>query len=127
MSANKPQWSRAEIETSIGSLDGFKIYHNQILLGIFMKGERSAGGIIIPDMVRNEDKWQGKVGLVLMKGPLAFVDSASDHFGGQNVEIGDWIVYRVSDGFPIDINGVHCRIMEDTHIKAAVPSPEMIF
>lgn len=127
MAANKPQASKGEIEASIGNIDDITIYHNQILVGIYMAPERTAGGIIRPDRTRDEDKWQGKVGLVLKKGPLAFVDDRSNNFGGQDAELGDWIVYRVSDGFPIDINGVHCRIMEDTHVKAAVPAPELIY
>lgn len=127
MAANKPQASKGEIEASIGNIEDITIYHNQILVGIYMAPERTAGGIIRPDRTRDEDKWQGKVGLVLKTGPLAFVDDRSNIFAGQEVKPGDWIVYRVSDGFPIDINGVHCRIMEDTHVKAAVPAPELVY
>lgn len=127
MAANKPQASKGEIEASIGNIEDITIYHNQILVGIYMAPERTAGGIIRPDRTRDEDKWQGKVGLVLKKGPLAFQDDRTNSFAGQDVSAGDWIVYRVSDGFPIDINGVHCRIMEDTHVKAAVPAPELVY
>lgn len=126
MALNKPQSTRAEIMASIGDLSRVEIMHNQILVGIYMRSEK-VGNIFLPDQTRDEDRWQGKVGIVLKKGPQAFKSDGSTDFAGQNVEEGDWLLYRISDGFAIDINGTHCRLLEDIHIKGRVTDPTVIY
>jgi len=123
---NKPQETEAEIRAGMPHLDKFEAYHNKILVGIYMGPEKTPGGIIRPDSHRDEDKWQGKCGVVLKKGPLAFVSDGINEFKNE-VDEGDWIVFRVSDGFPIDIEGVHCRLIEDSHVQARVPDPKLIY
>lgn len=126
--ADKPQSTYAEIVAALGdNLDQIEVFHNRILVGIYMQPEQRASGLYIPDKSRDEDKWQGKVAAVLKTGPLAFQNDAQTDFRGQNVAPGDWVVYRVSDGFSIDINGVHCRLMEDTEIRLRVSAPEIIY
>lgn len=127
MAASKPQSTKDEILAAIGDLSKLEIMHNQILVGIYMRPEKTAGGIILTDKTIDEDKWQGKVGLVLKKGPQAFKSDGTTDFAGQTVEEGDWLVYRVSDGFAIDINGAHCRLLEDVHIKGRVADPTVIY
>lgn len=130
MAANKPQTNLTEMVQGLGPAhDGYEPFFNQILVGIYMGPEKTAGGIIRPDSNRDEDKWQGKVGVVIKKGVMAFQSNERDgtEFYGQDVQIGDWVVYRISDGFPIDINGVHCRLIEDVHVKGRVSDPTMIY
>lgn len=127
MAKNKPQATAAEIRESIGDLSGVSVMHNQILIGIWMRPEKTAGGIFLTDKTIDEDKWQGKVGLVLKKGPMAFVSEGNTDFHGQDVQEGDWVIYRVSDGFSIDIRETHCRLLEDVHIKAIVVDPSIIY
>jgi len=127
MAASKPQSTKDEIIAAIGDLSKLEIMHNQILVGIYMRPEKTAGGIILTDKTKDEDKWQGKVGLVLKKGPQAFKSDGSTDFADQNVEDGDWLIYRVSDGFAIDINGTHCRLLEDVHVKGRVTDPAVIY
>lgn len=128
MAAEKPQSTEAEIRTSMGdALPGFTTFHNQILLGIYIQPQQRASGLYIPDKSRGEDQYQGKVGMVLKKGPMAFVDDGSNDFHGQNVQEGDWVVYRISDGFPMDVGGVHCRLIEDVHVRGTVTDPTTIY
>lgn len=128
MPTDKPQTSAAEIHSAIDrALEQFEVFHNQVLVAIWLRSEKTAGGLILPDSVRDEDKWQGKVGLVLKKGPMAFKSDSRNNFEGQDVAVDDWIMYRVSDGFPVDIANVHCRLIEDIHIKARVATPEIIW
>lgn len=127
MSKNKPQATAEEIHASIGDLSSVEVMHNQILVGIWMRPEKTAGGIILTEKTVDEDKWQGKVGLVLKKGPIAFVSEGNTNFHGQSVNEDDWVIYRVSDGFSIDINGTHCRLIEDVHIKGRVSDPSVIY
>lgn len=124
----KPQRTPEEIRQSVGDLSEVAVLHNQLLLGIYMKGEK-IGSILLPDSARVEDVYQGKVGLVLKKGASAFVSDANHAFSLEEEAIseGDWVVYRVSDGFPIDINGTHCRLIEDQDVKAVVADPAIIY
>lgn len=117
---------KEEILSKVGNLKEFKPYHNYILVGTYVRPKITAGGIHLADTTRSEDLYQGKIGLVLLKGPLAFVDDENNKFGGQNVEIGDWVVYRASDGMEMLINGQHCRVLQEAHIVARVDSPDMV-
>lgn len=125
---DKPQATYAEIMEGLGDAM-LAVYGNEVLIGIYMQPQIRASGLIMPDQVRDEDKWQGKVGIVIAKGPLAFADDAENkvYFYGQNVYAGDHIVYRVSDGFPLDICGIHCRLLQDTEIRMKITDPAIIF
>jgi co-chaperonin GroES (HSP10) len=127
MSKNKPQATAEEIRASIEDVSKIEVMHNQILVGIYIRPEKTSGGIFLTEKTLDEDKWQGKVGLVLKTGPMAFQNEGNTDFHGQSVNEGDWVIYRVSDGFSIDVNGVHCRLIEDVHIKGRVADPSVIY
>jgi co-chaperonin GroES (HSP10) len=126
--SDKPQTSLDEVMAGIGpALDKVLVATNHVLVGIWMRPERTAGGIILTPKTRDEDKWQGKVGFVLKKGAIAFKSDDRNDFGDLNPDVGDCVLYRTNDGFSVDVNGVHCRMIEDVHVKAVVPNPEMIW
>lgn len=128
MAAEKPQSTEAEIRDGMGAaLSGFTPFHNQILLGIYIKPEKTSGGVYMTDKTRAEDQYQGKVGVVLKKGPMVFVNDGANDFHGQNVQEGEWVVYRISDGLPMDVGGVHCRLIEDVHVRGTVTDPTTIY
>lgn len=123
----KSQDSLEAIKAGVGDLSGVGIFNNQVLVGIWIRPEQTKAGLYLPEQNRMEDTYQGKVGYVLKKGPTAFVSDGRVDFAGQDVSEGDCVLYRTSDGFPLDINKVHCRLLEDVHIKAVVPDPTMIW
>jgi co-chaperonin GroES (HSP10) len=118
---------RDEMLEKIGNLNEVEVMHNQILVMVYIRPDKTASGLYISDKTRDEDRFQGKAGLVLKKGPQAFVDDEINKFAGQNVEPGDWVFYRVSDGFPINIKGQLCRLLEEVHIKGKINSPDVVF
>lgn len=118
---------KEEVRKAVGDLSGITLMHNQILIGTYVRPEKTASGVYLPNQTRKEDIHQGKVGLVLMKGPLAFMDDERNKFHGQNVEVGDWVFYRVSDGWQLNINDHHCRMMEEVHIRGKLKSPDSIY
>jgi len=131
-SGDKPQTSLEEIRAGIGDdLDKIVVATNHVLVGIWMRGtvKELAGGqkLYIPEKAADEDRWQGKVGYVLKKGPIAFKSDERNDFGDLDPKAGECVLYRTNDGFSLDINGVHCRMIEDVHVKAVVPNPEMIW
>lgn len=111
----------------IGDLSKFEIFGNQLLVGIYIRPEKTKSGLYLSDKTRNEDAYQGKAAVVLKKGPSAFVSDANYDFKGQNVEVGEWIASFVSDGRSIMLNGQLCRIIEDHHIRLKIPAPDMVF
>lgn len=102
------------------------LFHNQVLVATYMRPNKTAGGIILTDKTTTEDKYQGKVGLVLKKGPAAFKDDERFKFYGVDVEVGDWVFYRAADGQQMALNGEHVRILEDTRVRGKVKQPDMV-
>lgn len=121
------------LKSAVGDLSGFEPFHNLVLVATYIRPETTTGGIIRPDRNLAEDRFQGKVGLVLKVGPIAFKDDNVNKFGGLTVQEGDWVLYRASDGhemFFVDRNGrdgTPCRLLEDVHIKARLREPELVF
>jgi co-chaperonin GroES (HSP10) len=118
---------KKEIHDSIGDgLTGVDLFNNQVLVAIYVRPEKTASGIILTDKYRDEDKYQGKVGLVIKKGPMAFVGE-DEWFKGVSVEEGDWIIFRPSDGWQINVNGVPCRMLNDVSVKGKLPNPDLVW
>jgi co-chaperonin GroES (HSP10) len=105
-----------------------EIYNNQVLVAVYVRPEKTKSGIYLPDAHRAEDQYQSKVGLVLMKGPSAFaVSEDSEWFKDIDVAVGDWIVFRPSDGWAITINNVLCRMLDDTSVRGKVTHPDTVW
>jgi hypothetical protein len=123
-----------------GDLNDYEVCHNLVLVATYiaadrlMKGFESIGGLLRPDRNMEEDRFQGKIGLVLKVGPLAFVDDGRNTFGGIKVKAGDWVMYRPSDGLELFIRdrrkndeGLSTRLIEDVFIKMKVSDPSLIY
>jgi co-chaperonin GroES (HSP10) len=129
--------ARTVLVDAIGAdnIENFEPFHNLVLVGTYVRSDMTKGGIIIGgDRTRAEDRFQGKIGLVLKVGPTAFKGVKPDSFGGVTVEPGDWIMYKASDAhefFFVDekssLDGSSVRLVEDTLIMGRVADPESIF
>jgi co-chaperonin GroES (HSP10) len=113
--------------TKDGKIPGFKLHGSRVLLGMYQRPEKTKSGIHLPDQTRNEDKHQGKAGLVLAKGHSAFVSDADFDFGTDTLEVGDWVMIFVTHGLSCNINGLHCRIVRDQDIAMRIPAPDLVF
>jgi hypothetical protein len=129
---------REEIQDRVGDLDWFELRVNQILCAVYERPEKAKFGsleLTLTDKTRQEDRYQGKVGLVLKMGPMAFEDDAKNKFlPNDKLKIGDWVVYRASDGWQITLTGDGsegsrqlCRVFVETDIRAVIPSPDMVW
>lgn len=121
----------AKITDAIGSLNEIRLINNEVLVGVYLRPDSMdlGGGkkLYLSDGVRDEDKFQGKVGLVLKKGPMAFVDDAQTDFAGQTVEPGEWVVFHSADGWSLTIRGVLCRMVKDNALRMVIPTPDYVF
>lgn len=131
---------KQEILDKIGDLSTYEIAQNEVLLAIYMRPETSSGGIILTANTLKEDRYQGKVHLVLKIGSACrFVrqDEKSGVVFGIDVKVGDWIVMNPSHGWAMDINTltessdvkdfVPCRMCYDDAIRLRIQSPGSIY
>lgn len=112
---------------AVGDLSKVEVMFDLVLVGVYIRPEKTAGGIIRPDSNVGEDEWQGICGLVLKKGPTAFVDDEYTKYDGQDIAVGDWIVFTVGDAKSIRFNGAPCRYLRANQIRMKIPTPEMVF
>lgn len=118
-------------------LDGITLLTNQILVAPHALPEK-IGSIIRADQTKAEDRWQGKVGLVLKVGPMAFQDDAVNKFSGLTVKPGDWVVTHPTAGMEVGLGHPHkwrdqhqqrviCKVVQDVHIQMVVTDPDGVY
>jgi hypothetical protein len=123
---------RKDLMKKIGKTDQLDLFHNWVLLAIYEPPKAHKLGktqfqLILPDKSHDEHKFQGIVGLVIKKGPAAFVEDANQKFYGCDVNPGDWVFFRASDGIGMLVNGVLCRRVIDVQIDGRIPDPDYVF
>lgn len=130
----RPRWFddeqryKDDMFEKLGDLDDIELFFNDVLVAKYIR-EEVAAGIIASSETQREDQWQGVVGLVLKVGPQAFVDDDRNKFPVKP-QIGDWVLYRNSDGWDKGIAVLgertvfcQCRIIQDAHIRGRVKYP----
>jgi co-chaperonin GroES (HSP10) len=114
------------ILNAIGDISEVELFHNQVLLAIYIRPEKTKSGLILTDSHRDEDRFQSKVGMLVKRGPMAF-EQDGNWFSNLTFGENDWLVFRPSDGWSITVNGVLCRIFDDVNIKGRVPHPDAVW
>ena len=118
---------KKKLLAEIGKVPDEVVMFTRILVAVYRRPEKTKGGIILTDRANEEDVWQGKVGLVIKKGPLAYKDDEVTKFQGYEVEEGDWVWFRPSDGMACQVNGVPCRIFKEDGIIGRINHPEEVW
>jgi hypothetical protein len=124
----------------LGDLSQVQIAQNEVLVAIYIRPEKSAGGILLTDRTRKEDNYQGKVGLVVKIGSACRferIDTTTGIIYGVPIALHDWVVTRPSDTWPLDVNGgedtsdpkafTNCRLVFDDQIRMKIPNPSMVW
>jgi len=109
---------------ALGDLSKIELFNNKILVAVYIRPEKTKSGLYLSDAYRDEDRFQGKVGLLVATGPDAFADESGTWFRGTDFKMHDWLVFRPSDGWSITVNGVLCRVLSDTNVQMRIPSPD---
>ena len=122
---------RKELMDAVGDyLTGIRVPPYRVLLAMYERGAggevQTAGGIWVPlaqpTGVLREDTYQGKVGLVIKLGSLAFSDDDTHRWDGFAPRVGDWVAISVGDTYSFDLPGPRrCRIVDDANVKMIVP------
>ncbi len=110
----------------LGDIDGYSIFHNQVLVAVYIRPETAASGLILTGKTLDEDRYQSKVGLVIKMGPAAFVPTGEWNWQHE-IKVNDWVVFRPSDGWNQTVNGVLCRALDDTLIRGVVNDPDLVY
>ena len=116
-----------KILTDIGDLSTVQLFNNEVLVGIYLRPEKTESGFFLTDQHRDEDRHQSKVGLLLKAGPNAFEPNAEGWFEGESFNLNDWLVLRASDGWQITVHGVLCRVLKDVQVKMRVTNPDEVW
>jgi hypothetical protein len=107
----------------LGDLSEVEIFNNQLLVAVYLRPEKTKSGFYLPDQNRAEDQFQSKVGLLVKMGPSAF-EASGAWFKDLKINLHDWLIVRPSDSWSLTVNGVLCRIVEDSLVKGRVPHPD---
>jgi len=121
---------REALIKKIGDVSDIELCHNQVLVAVYMAPEQTKGGIILTDTTRDEDRHQGKVGLILKVGPLAFKDDTGKWVWPDGLGAGDWVYFRTSDGWQMTVNSSRdnlCRQLNDADIRGRIPHPGKVW
>lgn len=116
---------REKIIKELGDLSKIELFNNQVLCAVYIRPTKTKSGIYLSDNTVAEDRFQGKVGLLVGMGPSAFQDDSGQWFNQTAFNLHDWLVFRPSDGWNITINGILCRILSDTQIKMRISAPDV--
>lgn len=131
-------------------MKGITPMRNKIIVATYVRPEVTAGGIIVPQKTQDEDRWQGKVGLVLKRGPLAFwwdeiAQAAEGLIGKERADaikaaekahgvpqVGDWVQYRASESYEFGVklgssDAASCRYILDDSIITTLSDPSVIW
>lgn len=120
---------KKEIMTRVKGLVGcYQCIGADVLCAIYIRPEQTKGGLFLPGNqgIKKEDEFQGKVGLVLAMGPLAFTEDADHKWGGVIPKIGDWVVWRVGDTLPLSLGDQKCRVVDEGCIRGIVTDPDIV-
>ena len=114
---------KREILKWVGSTKGHHLTSDRVMVATYARPEKTQGGIILSDNIRQEDLYQGTVGLLVLLGPAAFKYDGSYQFEGPVHKVGDWVVYRPADGFQVAFNKASCRIFRSESIIGVSKNP----
>ena len=126
----KPEGLRERLMRELAPVvEGIELQRNRCLVATYIRPNITGGGIILTDKTSEEDRWQGKVGLLLKVGPTAFdyeelheradalMDEAAEAGTEMSVDdargiaasalglprVGDWVAYRTSETHEVGI------------------------
>jgi co-chaperonin GroES (HSP10) len=118
---------REALVKALGDLSDVDIFHNQVLVAVYQRPEKTKTGLFLPDQHRDEDRFQSKVGVIVKMGGRAFKDKTGEYEWPADMGVGDLVIFRVSDGWPVTVNKTLCRLIDDTSIRARIQHPDTVW
>ena len=101
-----PAEAALEIMESVGDLSGLEVFGQEVIIGPYIRPSQTKSGLHVPGSATAEDRYQGKVGLILKVGPEAFPDKLIARWNGRKPSVGDWVYFDVKSSFEAHVQGV---------------------
>lgn len=106
----------------------------KIVVAVFRGGEKTKGGILLPDELRDREHTASQHGLVMEVGPLAYQQDRFKDLKGVHrplCAVGDWVMFPMYQGQRIKMprrGGGHLdlRIINDDDVLATLDNPAMV-
>jgi hypothetical protein len=118
-------------------LDGFVIPPTDILIVMYEPEKddngvvQTKGGIYLPVGKQtnvSEYKIQGKVGLVMKLGEMAFTDDDKIKWHNFRPALHDWVVVNIGDSFSFDLPGDRrARLVHESQVKMIAPDHSVVW
>lgn len=84
--------------------------------------QKTDGGIIRPDELRQKEQQASTLAFVLKQGPDCYTD-ATRFPNGPWCKEGDWVLIRAYAGSKVKIHGKEFRLINDDTVEAVVEDP----
>lgn len=97
----------------------------RLLITVPSVGEKTAGGVVLPDQLRKREETATIVGHVLKMGALAYRDVERFPEGPWCKE-GDWVIFRSYAGTRFKVAGREYRLINDDSVEGVVADPRVI-
>ena len=94
----------------------------RLLIGMPEVEEKTAGGIIKTDQLRETEAVSSVVGFVMAMGPDAYSDKKRFP-SGPWCKDGDFVLFRAFQGTRIKVHGQELRLINDDTVEAVVDDP----
>lgn len=118
-------------------LADFRLRPTDVMLVMYQRDKTgdviqlAATGLYLPNSAKStvaEDAYQGKIGLVIKVGSLAFTTDDDHRWGDFVPKLGDWVVINVGDTFSFDLpNGRRARCVDENLVRLIVPRPDSVW
>ena len=118
---------KAEIKKWVGNLKDITLTGDRVLVATYSRPEKTTGGVYLSDAVQIEDRFQGAVGCLLAKGPVAFKYDGSYKFEGEEPPLFSWVIFRPADGYEIAWRNASCRIFRSESIFGVIKSQDLVY
>lgn len=114
------------LDTILPLVKGLDIYRNEVLLVTAPNRTKSKGGILYVPKTQQEQRFQGKIGLIVGLGEIAFKDEELWPNEETRPVIGTWVFFRNADTNECSIGGYSCRFILDDKIRGRCPACDTV-
>lgn len=94
----------------------------KLLIAMLETGEKTEGGVYMPDTLKAMEDTASIIGFVLKAGPDAYTDTAKFPTGAYCKE-GDFVIFRSYSGTRFKLGDKEFRLINDDTVEAVVDDP----
>jgi co-chaperonin GroES (HSP10) len=113
------------IEEEIAKFDDMQVDGWDIILRLYIRPNKTRGGIIITDNSQDEDQYKNCVGLVVKIAPACYLDPRYDQ-SGPWCKVGEWRTFPRHAGYKIFYKDIPIFIIKEDAVGPRVPDPRFI-